>query len=1003
MKKTMKYEKIMRIGAHFLSSLAMYICIFLLFSIEVKASNNITIAGIDMGYSDGSYFSKNGAACTCHGRGTCGEATDCNCIVVSGTCQCYGWSMWVENKLFGYNEISSSQNFTTVISGYSNCTGSETYNKFNGKVGVGAHIRTSSSKKGYAHSVSVISYDQNGINITDCNHSGKCQVDVRYYTWDSFASFMNGYGGISFVKTCKNGINSNLPNPSIVGTYWGNMADSTFRPVIVINNPETVKEVKFAVWSMGDQSDLKWYDANYNGVGGYFKDINFEDFGNKIYICHVYVYGYNGSVQSIEMERLDTYDYSKPNIRGVYWGNATETTFRPVIEIENPTSVKNVQFAVWTTGDQSDLKWYDANHNGVGGYFKDICYSDLKYQKYFCHAYVYGNDGSTTSIALNSFDTYNAEGLLEGLEGGIGSITIGGWAFDRSNIKESIYVHSYAEDSMGNYIFLGETLADQGRADVNTAFSVGDYHGFSDSIITSLNGTYTVGVSAINIGGGNEVTFLGSKTVTVTQPTIYFDSCGGKECTPCNVINMENYGPLPDTIRSGYTFDGWYTEKESGQKITEDEIVMLTDNQTLYAHWIKDCTHINTEVRDVRTATCTEEGYTGDTYCKDCETKLISGEVTFKISHSWNEGEITKAATCTEKGVKTYTCINCETTKTEDISATGHQHRELRNARNATCTETGYTGDTYCEDCETKLSSGEAIAKKAHTWNEGEITKVANCTEKGVRTYTCTGCEITKTEDIPATGHQHTELRNVKTATCTQEGYTGDTYCKDCETKISLGEAIAKRTHIWDEGVITKAATCIEEGVKTYTCTICEATKTEDIAISAIAHQNIELENVKTATCTEEGYTGDTYCKDCKTKLSTGDAIEKKSHTWDEGVVTKAASCTEKGVKTYSCTDCKTTKTEDIPATGHQHTELRGVKAATCSEAGYTGDTYCKDCDTKLSTGEDIAKKAHTWDEGVVTKAASCTEKGVKTYSCTGCKTTKTDEITATGHENKVI
>ena len=85
-------------------------------------------------------------------------------------------------------------------------------------------------------------------------------------------------------------------------------------------------------------------------------------------------------------------------------------------------------------------------------------------------------------------------------------------------------------------------------------------------------------------------------------------------------------------------------------------------------------------------------------------------------------------------------------------------------------------------------------------------------------------------------------------------------------------------------------------------------------------------------------------------------------HTWDKGTVTKAATCAEKGVKTYICTGCKETKTEDIA----------------------------------------IDPNNHTWNEGEVTKAASCTEKGVKTFTCTACKETKVDEIPALGHDLKV-
>ena len=790
-----------------------------------------------------------------------------------------------------------------------------------------------------------------------------------------------------------------MNNPTIVGTYWGNMTDITFRPVVIINNPETVEKVRFAVWTTGDQSDLKWYDANYNGIGGYFKDIDFVDFANKLYICHVYVYGYNGSVQSVEMERLDNYDYSKPSIRGVYWGNATDTTFRPVVAISNPTSIKSVRFAVWSTSDQRDLKWYDANYNGAGDYFKDIEYSSFVSQHYFCHIYIYGNDGSTQAIALNDFDTYNAEGNFETATGGVGCISIRGWAFDRSNKNESVYIHCYAKDSAGKATLIGITLANLERPDVNNAYSVGNNHGFSEKFITSLSGTYTIEASAMNIGGGKDVTFLGTKTVTITQPTIYFDSCGGNECEPRNVINMEHYGVLPNPSRSGYIFDGWYTEKEDGEKVEEDDIIMLTNDQTLYAHWTKKCEHMNVEVKNSNKPSCTEEGYTGDTYCKDCGTKLSSGKTIAKTEHTWDSGKITKAATCTESGTKTYTCTSCNTTKTEEIPATGnHQNTELRNVKEATCTQEGYTGDTYCKDCGTKLSSGKTIAKTDHTWDAGKITKAATCKESGTKTYTCTSCNTTKTEEIPATrNHQNTELRNVKEATCAQEGYTGDTYCKDCGTKLSSGKTIAKTDHTWDAGKITKAATCKESGTKTYTCTSCNTTKTEEIPATG-NHQNTELRNVKEATCAQEGYTGDIYCKDCGTKLSSGKTIAKTEHTWDAGKVTKAATCTESGTKTYTCTSCNTTKTEEIPATGnHQNTELRNVKEATCAQEGYTGDTYCKDCGEKLSSGETIAKTDHIWDSGRITKPATDTESGIKTYTCINCNTTRTEEIPATG------
>lgn len=477
--------------------------------------------------------------------------------------------------------------------------------------------------------------------------------------------------------------------------------------------------------------------------------------------------------------------------------------------------------------------------------------------------------------------------------------------------------------------------------------------------------------------------------------------------------------------KEGCTFAGWYTEPEYKKRIESLTIRTAIDGMTLYAKWndthehvwgegaittkptcttpgVKTYTcsvcqktkteeipaigHQHTEVRNVKEATCKEEGYTGDTYCTDCGEKLSSGEPTAKKVHDWDEGKVTTEATCKNTGVKTYTCNNCsetktevipmtdhiwdngkvttkpscitpgvktytctvcQETKTEEIPATGHQHTEVRNVKEATCTKEGYTGDTYCTDCGEKLSDGKILPKKDHDY-EIKDHKDATCTEDGYTTSFCKNCGDEKKETIKATGHQHTEVRDAKKATCTKAGYTGDTYCKDCGEKISSGEVIAKLAHTWDEGNITKEADCKETGVMTYTCHKCGATKTED--------------------------------------------IPRAEHTWDEGEVTTAPTCTKPGVRTYTCSVCKATRTEAIKATGHLHTEIRNKKDASCTENGYTGDTYCKDCEELLKKGETVDVLGHQWKE---TKRAepSYTEDGQIIYTCNRCGEQKAETL----------
>ena len=117
-----------------------------------------------------------------------------------------------------------------------------------------------------------------------------------------------------------------------------------------------------------------------------------------------------------------------------------------------------------------------------------------------------------------------------------------------------------------------------------------------------------------------------------------------------------------------------------------------------------------------------------------------------------------------------------------------------------------------------------------NTWDAGKITQEATCAKTGIKTYACTVCKTTKTEEVPATGtHKNTELRNVKEATCTAEGYTGDTYCKDCGELVSKGKSIAALGHSY-KATVTKQPTVDAEGVKTYTCSRCKASYTEKIA-----------------------------------------------------------------------------------------------------------------------------------------------------------------------------
>ncbi len=200
-------------------------------------------------------------------------------------------------------------------------------------------------------------------------------------------------------------------------------------------------------------------------------------------------------------------------------------------------------------------------------------------------------------------------------------------------------------------------------------------------------------------------------------------------------------------------------------------------------------------------------------------------------------------------------------------------------------------------------------------------------------------------------------------------------------------------THQWDEGEVTTPATCAEEGVITYTCTLCGETKEEPVE-KTDSHQYGTGEVIKEATCQEQGEIEYT-CKICGDSYT--EKTDKLSHQLDEGKVVKEPTCVDTGVATYVCKLCGSTFEQQIPVddTAHEWDDGKVTKQPGCSKTGVRTYT-CKLCgETKTSliaaTGE------HSYDSGKVTAEATCGKEGTKVYTCSECGRTKTETIPATG------
>ena len=288
-----------------------------------------------------------------------------------------------------------------------------------------------------------------------------------------------------------------------------------------------------------------------------------------------------------------------------------------------------------------------------------------------------------------------------------------------------------------------------------------------------------------------------------------------------------------------------------------------------------------------------------------------------------------------------------------------------------------------------------------HQWDEGKVTKEPTCTEAGERTYTCTrlivnaACGEKRTESIPALGHDP-ETISGKAATCTENGLTDGSRCRRCGEIIKAQETISALGHNWDSGTVTTAASCTQEGVKTFTCANCGATYTESIPKTGHTPETIPA---VAATCEQPGKTEGSKCSVCGEILTAQKDIAAIGHNWDSGTVTTAASCTQEGVKTFTCANCGATYTESIPKTGHTPETIPAV-AATCEQPGKTEGSKCSVCGEILTAQKDIAAIGHEWGEWQAGKEPTCEEKGRDYSVCKNCRQTKyRDNIEPLGHD----
>ena len=404
--------------------------------------------------------------------------------------------------------------------------------------------------------------------------------------------------------------------------------------------------------------------------------------------------------------------------------------------------------------------------------------------------------------------------------------------------------------------------------------------------------------------------------------------------------------------------------------------------------------------------------------------------------HTWNDGQVTTAATCTENGVMTYTCTMCSDTKTEVIPATGHAYGEpvwsWTDDFKATATFTCTNDATHVENVTAEVTSA--------------VTTPAACETTGVRTYTAKvtfdGKEYTssKTETIAATGHAYGEpvwkWNDDFTASATFTCANDDSHVETVNATVT--------------NEVTTEATCEADGVRTYTAKVTfedkEYTDTKTEVIPATGHAygapvwkwNDDFTASATFTC------------------ANNDAHVENVTATVTNAVTTEATCETDGVRTYTAKvtfedkEYTSSKTEVIPAKGHTLTAVAEVPA-TCETAGVKAHWVCSVCGKLFSdvegktettlekltipaTGHAYGEPVWKWNDdftasatftcanddshvetvnatvtNAVTTEATCETTGVRTYTAKATfegkeyTDTKTETLPATGHDTELV
>ena len=593
-------------------------------------------------------------------------------------------------------------------------------------------------------------------------------------------------------------------------------------------------------------------------------------------------------------------------------------------------------------GDKAFTSGWNANMSGktptdhftsdVDGYEAKLYDTELKLVSTHVHSWTYTANGDKITATCKNCEDNNGQNFV----GGTCTITAADATYNGS-VKTAVVSETGIFENVDMSISYSKYNATSKQFE-------------SINILPAGAGRYKASITYSGATAGVEYTIKKATQEAPEGLTVSpAGSIGGKGKINGTTSGTYNEVKAMEFNTSATATTGWKDCSDSSTEVAPGTYyVRYKETDNYYASAVSAALTVKEHTHFGGNATCQEKAI-----CDGCGQEY--GEFgNHKFTETVSRMYLKSASTCQSPAVYYKSCLVCDKKSSETfeygaVDPSNHKHTEVRNAKSATCCEKGDTGDTYCTDCNALVSIGAEIpATGNHTdvdgkWESDETNHWHTCyfgTKFDLTAHSggeatcknqakCSECGHSY-GSLDASNHKGTTyLKNQREATCYKKGYTGDTYCSDCNEKIADGQSIAKNAH-----------------------------------------------NPASVWTTDE----QNHWKKCQT-VGCGNVIDKAAHNGGE------ATCVSKAV----CEVCKV-HYGDIDAANHKHTEIRGAVPATEQEKGYTGDTWCLDCNKKIADGKETDRLSHSLKK-VEAKAATTRENGnIEYYHCDGCDKYFADE-----------